>query len=117
MVGDMATVTQAAEELGISRRAVLLRIKNGDMQAERVGPKAILIPRSEIARWKAIGKRKGGRPRKETTATEYRQAEAAHDDALEEARRRIHGERHAEAAEEARRRTSGDEAGPERPRE
>lgn len=66
----MATVTQAAEELGITPRAVLLRIKNGEMRAERVGPRATLIPRDEIERWKAVGKRKGGRPPKARAETE-----------------------------------------------
>ncbi len=60
----MATVAQAAQELGITPRAVLLRIANGEMKAKRLGPRATLIPRSEIDRWKPVGKRKGGRPPK-----------------------------------------------------
>ncbi len=47
-----------------------------------------------------------------TTPAEHRQAEAAHDAALDEARQRIRGERHDEATNEVRRREGG-EAGPE----
>ena len=60
----MMSVTEAAQELGLTRRGVLLRIQKGQMAAERVGPKFYLVPRAEIERWKAIGKRKGGRPPK-----------------------------------------------------
>ncbi len=58
------SVTEAAKELGLTRRGVLLRIEKGEMEAERVGPKFYLIPRAEVERWKGIGKSKGGRPRK-----------------------------------------------------
>ena len=60
----MMSVTEAARTLGLTRRGVLLRIEKGEMTAERVGPKFYLISRAEIERWKAIGKRKGGRPPK-----------------------------------------------------
>jgi hypothetical protein len=35
------------------------------MAAEKISPHFYLIPRSEVERWKPIGKRKGGRPRKQ----------------------------------------------------
>ena len=60
--GEMATVAEAAEALGITKRAVLLRIERGEMTAEKISPHFYLIPRSEVERWKPIGKRKGGRP-------------------------------------------------------
>ena len=61
----MVTVAEAAQELGVSIRAVQNRILAGDMKAERVTPRLYLIPREEVERWKPIGKRKGGRPRKQ----------------------------------------------------
>jgi excisionase family DNA binding protein len=61
---DMVTVAVAAAELGISPRTVLHRISTKEMRAVQVTPRMYLVPRSEIARWKPIGKRKGGRPRK-----------------------------------------------------
>ena len=62
--GEMATVAEAAEALGITKRAVLLRIERGEMTAEKISPHFYLIPRSEVERWKPVGKRKGGRPPK-----------------------------------------------------
>ena len=61
----MVTVAKAAEELGVSPRTVLHRIANGEMRAVQVTRRMYLVPRSEITRWKPVGKRKGGRPRKE----------------------------------------------------
>ena len=60
----MATVTEAAAELGISPRAVLHRIKQGEMKARKITPRMYLVPRAEIERMKPVGKRKGGRPPK-----------------------------------------------------
>ena len=62
---DMVTVAEAAQELGVSIRAVQNRIRAGEMEAEKVTPRLYLIPRFEVERWKPIGKRKGGRPRKQ----------------------------------------------------
>ena len=105
-------VAEAARELGLTHRAVLARIQRGELKAERVHPQLYLIPRDEVERAKAGGRLKPGpKPRRETP-TEYRQAEADHDAALEEARQRILGERHDAAADEARRRAGGN-AGPE----
>jgi excisionase family DNA binding protein len=66
---DMLTVAEAAQELGVSARAVQNRIRAGEMDAEKVTPRLYLIPRSEVDRWKPVGKRKGGRPRKEQGGT------------------------------------------------
>ena len=90
-VSDMVTVREAARQLGISPLAVQQRIANGEMEAVRITARLLLVPRSEVERWKAVGRRKGGRPRKEPSAAEHRRDEAAHDDALDEARRRISG--------------------------
>ena len=60
----MVTVTEAARELGVSARAVQNRILAGEMRAEKVTPRLYLIARSEVDRWKLVGKRKGGRPPK-----------------------------------------------------
>ncbi len=57
------TITEAAAELGLTTRALQLRVRNGEMRAERIGP-ILVIPKSEVERWKPIGKRKGGRPPK-----------------------------------------------------
>ena len=62
---EMTTVAEAAAELGISPRTVLHRIANGEMRAVQITPRMYLVPKSEIARWKPIGRRKGGRPRKQ----------------------------------------------------
>jgi excisionase family DNA binding protein len=59
----MLTVAEAAAELGVSVRAVQNRIRAGEMDAEKVTPRLYLISRSEVERWKPVGKRKGGRPR------------------------------------------------------
>lgn len=57
------TVTEAAAVLGVTPRAVQRRIKRGEMIAERMGP-ILVISATEVDRWKPVGKRKGGRPRK-----------------------------------------------------
>ena len=62
---DLITVTEAAKELGVAGRTVLNRIESGQMRAQRITSRLYLIPRDEVERWKPIGKRKGGRPRKQ----------------------------------------------------
>ncbi len=57
------TITEAAAELGLTPRAVQLRIQKGEMRAEKIGP-ILVIPKSEVERWRPVGKRKGGRPPK-----------------------------------------------------
>lgn len=53
---EYMTVTEAAQELGITDRAVRARIKRGDIRAERVGPRLWLIPKDEIEAWRDLGK-------------------------------------------------------------
>ena len=52
---DVLTVKQAAELLGISRRAVIHRIMAGTLAATKLGPSttAYIIDRAEIERVKA----------------------------------------------------------------
>jgi len=54
------TVQEAAAELGLSVRAVLNRIERGELHAERMGARLWVIPASEIARQRAIGRLKPG---------------------------------------------------------
>ena len=53
---DLLTVKQAAELLGISRRAVIHRITAGTLAATKLGPSttAYVIERAEIDRVKAV---------------------------------------------------------------
>ena len=58
-------LTEAARELGITRRALLARIARGEMKAERVHPKLWLVSRQEVERWKSLGRLKPGpKPRR-----------------------------------------------------
>ena len=57
---DYLTVSQAAELLGISPRGVRQRIDRGEMQAVRVNPRLLMIPREEVERWQGRGKLKSG---------------------------------------------------------
>lgn len=50
------TVSEAADALGISHRAVLSRIKNGTLRAVKVNPRLWLIPRAEVEAWREFGK-------------------------------------------------------------
>ncbi len=54
------SVQEAADALGISRRGVLSRIERGEMQAQRIGSRVWLISRSEIERWRGLGKLRPG---------------------------------------------------------
>ena len=54
------TVAEAAEALGIDPSVVRRRIRLGEMQARRVGPRLYLIPADEVARPKAMGTLKPG---------------------------------------------------------
>lgn len=72
---DFLTVSQASRELGITTQGVRDRIERGQMTAQQVSPKLWLIPRSEVERWKELGRQKTGpklgskRKRPEATAT------------------------------------------------
>ena len=107
------TPAQAAEELGITTRAVQDRLKRGLLRGTNYGGRIWLIDRAEVERAKVAGRLKrgpkpGSRRRQQATPTEHRREEDAHDDALDEARQRIRGGRHDEAAGEARRRTDAE---------
>ncbi len=63
---EYMTVAQAAAELGMSARAVRNRIERGEMKAERLNPRLLLIPRAEVDRWRVIGRlRPGPKPRRQ----------------------------------------------------
>jgi excisionase family DNA binding protein len=53
-------LTEAARELGVTRRALLARIARGDMTALRVHEKLWLVSTEEVERWKSLGKLKPG---------------------------------------------------------
>jgi len=59
---DLLTVTQAADELGVTRQAVHNMTKQG--YGRRVGS-MWLFTREEVDRWKAAPRHAGGRPKPE----------------------------------------------------
>jgi excisionase family DNA binding protein len=89
---DMFTVAETAQALGLSVRAIQDRIRKGEMAAEKITPRLYLVHRNEIERWKPVGKRKGGRPRKQPTVAEHQRDAREHQATLEQGRRRIRGE-------------------------
>jgi excisionase family DNA binding protein len=54
------TVSEAAQSLGVAEETIRKRIARGDMQARRVGARVLLIPNTEVERWRVIGKVKPG---------------------------------------------------------
>ncbi len=89
---DLLTVTEAAEQLGVSVSAIQVRLRSGTMRGIRPSPRIWLVPRAEVERWKAKGKLKPGRPRKETPTAGLLRENAEHLETLDEDRRRIRGE-------------------------
>ena len=73
-MGSYMTVREAAVAMGISARALRNRIERGEVRAERVGPRLLLIPHDEVERWRGRGtlkpgprsKQESGGARKET---------------------------------------------------
>ena len=64
---EYLTVREAAVALGLSVLTVNARIERGEMKAERLGARIWAIPRTEVDRWKTIGRQKPGRkPRAES---------------------------------------------------
>ena len=59
------TLTEAARELGLDPSTLRYRLQRGDMQGEKVGPRAWLIPRREVERWREVGRLKPGRKPKQ----------------------------------------------------
>ena len=65
---DMLTVAEAAAALGISERGVRKRLEGNVLQGKNVGGRIWLVPRSEVERWRQLGKLKPGpKQRRETT--------------------------------------------------
>ena len=63
------TVAEAAEALGLTRNGVLKRIQRGEMAARRIGARILVIPASEVERWRKLGKqRPGPRPKRDVTS-------------------------------------------------
>ena len=54
------SVTEAAAAMGISVTALYDRIRNGQVQAERIGRRVLLIPASEVDRLRGAGRMKPG---------------------------------------------------------
>ena len=68
---EVMTVAEAAAMLGITPGAVRFRIARGDMKAQRVGARLLLIPVSEVERLRNAGKFKPGpKPRPRQTEPE-----------------------------------------------
>ena len=57
---EFVSVEQAASELGLSVRAIRLRIPRGDMLATRIGQRVWAIPREEVERWRQLGRQRPG---------------------------------------------------------
>ena len=67
---EFTTVAEAARELGIGRSALHSRIQRGEIHAIRVSPRLLLIPKSEVERWRGVGKLKPGpKPRRKAQDT------------------------------------------------
>ena len=65
---EYLSVSEAAGELGLSVWGVRDRIERGDVRAERLGTSVWAIPRAEVERWKALGRKKPGRKPKRQQA-------------------------------------------------
>lgn len=65
---DYVTVAQAAKALGLTPDGVRDRIRRGDIEAVRVNPRLLMIPRAEVEKWRGRGKLKTGpKPKRGTT--------------------------------------------------
>ncbi len=60
---DLLTVAQAAELLQMQPRSVRQAIAQGRLTAQRFGPKATMIRRAEVERYRSAERHAGGRPR------------------------------------------------------
>ncbi len=64
------SVTEAAAAMGITPTALRERIKRGQVRAERIGQRVLLVPASEVERLRGAGRMKPGpkpRPKPDTT--------------------------------------------------
>ena len=55
------TVAEAARVLGLTRQAVVVRLRRGQMRGVQVHPRLWMIPKSEVERWRVLGKQRPGR--------------------------------------------------------
>ena len=58
---DLCTVTEAADAIGVNVRTIRYRLQRGTMAGVKLGPITWMIPRDEVARCAAEGKRPPGR--------------------------------------------------------
>ena len=54
------TVTQAAHALDLAPQTIQARLKRGAMRGVLVHPRLWLIPKSEVERWRQLGRQKTG---------------------------------------------------------
>ena len=67
-IEGFVTVTQTARELGLAPQTIQARLKRGAMRGVLVHPRLWLIPKSEVERWRQLGKQKPGpKPRQPYT--------------------------------------------------
>ena len=85
------SISEAAAAIGIAETTLRDRIRNGQVKAERIGKRVLVIPESEVERLRGLGRMRPG-PKPRSAYAGRRQDEAEHDEALNEARQRIRGE-------------------------
>ncbi len=66
---DLLTVAQAAELLQMQPHSVRQAIRQGRLKAEAFGPKATMLRRAEVERYRSAERHAGGRPRKDAATT------------------------------------------------
>ena len=59
----MLTVTEVADQLGLSVRGVAHRLERGIMRGVKVNPRLWLVPSDEVERWRDSGRLRPGRKR------------------------------------------------------
>jgi excisionase family DNA binding protein len=89
------SVSEAAAAIGISVTALRDRIRNGQVRADRVGQRVLLVPTEEVERLRGTGRMKPGpkpRAHEDSAFAEYRRDEREHQESLDEGRERIRTE-------------------------
>jgi hypothetical protein len=61
---DAMTVREAAQALGVDGSVIRRRLRLGQMEGRLLSGLLWVIPSAEVARWRAMGPVKKGRPRK-----------------------------------------------------